>query len=214
MSRGAIAKKSREFDPEALLATIGEGRKARTRHRLTFGAKEWTGPSDLSGTAYLCWTDASLFLFVNVTDDVHAQTQRGDKSYLGDEVELMFDSDLRGDFYETTWDKDDSQFSLNPGNFADLVPQPFRYRPTAGQPRGIEMVAKPTGSSANYVVEAGIIWEELLTRPVAGQNYGLCLALNDNDHTDKAQEDTLVSHCEGLSVPNPTTWQSVTFVTP
>jgi len=28
MSPGAIAKKSREFDPEALLATVGEGRKA------------------------------------------------------------------------------------------------------------------------------------------------------------------------------------------
>jgi CRP-like cAMP-binding protein len=28
MSLGAVAKKSREFDPEALLATIGEGRKA------------------------------------------------------------------------------------------------------------------------------------------------------------------------------------------
>src|SRR5436190_20198497 len=28
MSTGAIAKKSREFDPEALLATVGEGRKA------------------------------------------------------------------------------------------------------------------------------------------------------------------------------------------
>src|SRR3989442_7913781 len=28
MSPSAVAKKSREFDPEALLATIGEGRKA------------------------------------------------------------------------------------------------------------------------------------------------------------------------------------------
>jgi len=28
MSPGAVAKKSRAFDPEALLATVGEGRKA------------------------------------------------------------------------------------------------------------------------------------------------------------------------------------------
>jgi len=28
MSPSAVAKKSREFDPEALLATIGEGRRA------------------------------------------------------------------------------------------------------------------------------------------------------------------------------------------
>jgi CRP/FNR family cyclic AMP-dependent transcriptional regulator len=28
MSPGAIVKKSREFDPEALLATVGEGRRA------------------------------------------------------------------------------------------------------------------------------------------------------------------------------------------
>lgn len=180
----------------------------------TFGASKWSGTPDLSGTANLCWTQSSLFMFVRVTDDVHAQTQRGADSWKGDEVELMFDSDLRGDFSNTVWNADDSQFSLNPGNFADLVPQPFRYRPTELQPRGVNMVAKSTGKNGDYVVEAEFTWEELLTRPTAGTNYGLCVALNDNDNTAKAQEDSLISHCTGLSVPDPTTWQTVTFASP
>jgi len=180
-------------------------------NQATYGGGAWSGAADLSGAATLCWTQSSLFMFVRVTDDVHAQTQRGVDSWKGDEVELMFDSDLRGDFFKDVWNEDDSQFSFNPGNFADLVPQPFRYRPTAGQPRGINMIAKSTGTNDDYVIEAEIAWEELLTRPTAGINYGLCVALNDNDNPAKAQEDTLVSHCASLHVSDPTTWQTVTF---
>ena len=177
----------------------------------TFGSSKWSGLPDQSGTVKVCWTQSSLFFFAHVVDDVHAQSQRGADSWKGDEVELMFDADLRGDFFADVWNSDDSQLSFNPGNFADLVPQPFRYRPTGGQPRGVNMVAKATGTSADYVIEAEITWEELLTRPTTVTNYGLCFAFNDNDSTSAAQEDSLVSHCAGLSVPDPTTYQTVTF---
>jgi hypothetical protein len=178
--------------------------------------KEWTGPADLGGTVKLCWTDSSLFVLVNVTDDVHFQTQSGENSYKGDEVELMFDADLRGDFYSATWDGDDTQLSLNPGDFGTLVPAAYRYRPPGGSPGNIRMDARAIGKTANYKVEAEIAWGELgSTRPANARNFGLCVAVSDADHPEKAPaEDTLVSHCAGLKVSDPTTWGSVTFVAP
>lgn len=177
--------------------------------------KEWAGADDLGGAAKLCWTADALYLMVNVTDNVHFQTQSGENSYLGDEVELLFDSDLRGDFYATLWNGDDNQLSLNPGDFKALPPSTYRYRPSAGPTNAVQIAAKETGGAANYRVEASIGWGELGNKPVNGQNYGLCVAVSDADHPDQPPaEDTLSSNCAGLSVSNPTTWGSVTFVNP
>src|SRR5262249_47693900 len=89
-------------------------------NQAVYGKAQWTGESDLSGPVEMCWTNNSLFFFARVTDDVHVQTQREGDAWKGDEIELMFDADLRGDFYDNTWDADDSQFSLSPGNFTNL----------------------------------------------------------------------------------------------
>ena len=177
--------------------------------------KEWSEPDDLGGEAKLCWTDDALYVLVDVTDNVHVQTQTGANSYLGDEVELLFDSDLRGDFYSTLWNGDDNQLSLNPGDFKSLAPSTYRYRPSAGPTNAVQIAAKETGGAANYRVEASIGWGELGSKPVSGQNYGLCVAVSDADHPDQPPaEDTLASNCAGLMVSNPTTWGSVTFVNP
>lgn len=177
--------------------------------------QEWAGASDLGGTARLCWTDESLYLLFDVVDDVHFQTQSGDNSYLGDEVELMFDSDLRGDFYKTSWDEDDHQLSLNPGDFKGLKPAVYRYQPVTGSVNAAKIAVKDLSDAGNYRLEASIGWGALGGQPVNNQNYGLCLALNDADHPDKPPaEDTLLSSCAGLAVSNPTTWGSATFVAP
>lgn len=178
----------------------------------TYGASEWAGPADLSGSARLCWNDSGLYLFVDVTDDIHAQDQRGETSWKGDEIEFLFDSDLRGDFYHDSWNNDDIQIGLSPGNFADLVPAPYLYHPTIGLPRGIEMSAVSTGMSGNYRLEAELLWDAALgIGPTAGQSFGMCVALSDNDHVGAAQQDSMVSHCARLKVSDPTTWITVTL---
>lgn len=177
----------------------------------TYGSSQWTGVADASGTASLCWTDGSLFVFVQVTDDQHVQTERGRTSWKGDEIEFLFDSDLRGDFYIDVWDGDDTQIGLSPGNFADLLPAPFKYHPAEGLAGGVDVSAAAIAQNGDYVLEAEILWEELLIKPTAGTNYGLCMALSDNDQAGRASQDSMVSHCKGLLVADPTTWQTVTF---
>lgn len=179
----------------------------------TYGASQWTGPADLSGSARLCWNDRGLYLFVDVTDDVHVQNQRGEMAWKGDEVEFQFDADLRGDFYHDSWDNDDIQIGLSPGNFADLAPASYLYHPTRGLPRGVEMSAAPTGTNGNYRLEAELLWDAALgtNRPAAGQSFGMCVALSDNDHVGAAQQDSMVSHCTRLKVTNPTTWITITL---
>jgi hypothetical protein len=178
----------------------------------TYGASEWTGPSDLSGYMRMCWNDSGLYLFVDVTDDVHVQDQRGDTSWKGDEVEFLFDANLHGDFYKDVWDGDDYQVGLNPGDFSVLAPVPYRFHPTGGLPRGVELFAAPTGTAGNYRLEAELLLEaELGIQLTAGQRYGLCVALSDNDHPGEASQDSMVSHCSRLLVTDPTTWITITL---
>lgn len=179
----------------------------------TYGSSEWSGAADLSGSARLCWNDKGLYLFVDVTDDVHVQDQRGETSWKGDEVEFLFDADLRGDFYHDSWNNDDIQLGLSPGNFADLVPAPYLYHPTIGLPRGVELDAESLGTAGGYRLEAELLWDAALgiNRPTAGQSFGLCVALSDNDHTNAAQQDSMTSHCIRLKVTDPSTWITVTL---
>jgi hypothetical protein len=179
----------------------------------TYGASEWSGAADLSGSARLCWNDSGLYLLVDVADDVHVQEQRGETSWKGDEVEFLLDTDLRGDFYHDTWNNDDFQLGLSPGNFADLAPASFLYHPSIDLPRGVEVDAERTDTAGSYRLEAGILWEATvgLSTPAAGQNFGMCLALSDNDHVGAAQQDSMTSHCTGLKVTDPTTWVTVTL---
>jgi hypothetical protein len=129
----------------------------------------------------------------------------------------MFDYDLRGDFAKTEWDADDSQISLNPGEFGTQLPAPYRYRPEPGAVDGVSLDARRNfgDEGEGYFLEAEIAWVVFGGKPVNGQNYGLCIALSDADHEDQPPaQDSLLSTCPGMITSNPTTWQSATFVNP
>ncbi len=176
----------------------------------TFGAVNWTGESDLSGLARLCWTSEALYLSVEVTDDALVQNQSGVTQYRGDEVELLFDTDLIGDFYDTVWNEDDIQFGLSPGNFVDRQPAVVRYEPDFSTSVDVTLAARrPIGTGGSYVLEAAVPWSTLGITPQTDQGYGLCLALSDNDLTAQDVQQSMVSHCVRLKVPDPTTWVTV-----
>jgi hypothetical protein len=176
----------------------------------TFGEDEWLGVNDLSGQARLCWTDANLYLAVEVEDDVHVQDQRGAASWQGDEVELVVDADLRGDYYDEVWNDDDTQLGLSPGDFGDLSPAAVEYHPSVQEDVGVQVAARqPLEAGGGYRLEAAIPWAVLGISPKEDTAYGLCVALSDDDHVGEAQQDSMVSHCPELAIADPTTWATV-----
>ena len=172
----------------------------------TFGRGQWTGVGDLSGEAQLCWTDTALYVAVDVTDDVRVQTQEGSTMWRGDEVELFLDGDLRGDFYSNIPSSDDVQLGLSPGNFENLSPSAVQYRPDV---RSADVTIAAQRTDSGYTLEAAVPWSLLRVQPAAGQVYGVCLALSDNDQVGQASQDSMVSHCPNLITNDPTTWSTI-----
>jgi len=180
----------------------------------TFGAGRWEGVDDLSGQVRMCWTSETLFLFVDVIDDTHVQTQEGSTQWQGDEIEIMFDAGLRGDFYDEQFSSDDTQIGLSPGDLADSPYSAIRYVPRPIEElENVEIEARrPIGPGGNYVFEAELPWAALgLSRIDADTPYGMCVALSDNDQVGESSQDSMVSHCPDLITNVPTTWANVFF---
>lgn len=173
-----------------------------------YGAEEWQGADDLAGEARLCWHEEGLHFAVTVTDDIHVQNQTGQTIWRGDGIELLFDGDLLGDFESQVVDDDDSHLGLSPGDFAASLPEAFVYRPEGTDAAPIAVGAQATGS-AGYVLEATVPWSVLRVTPQLGSAFGFCLSVTDNDHAGAANQDSMVSHCPGLIVDNPTTWATL-----
>ncbi|MCC6904514.1 MAG: hypothetical protein IT326_01645, partial [Anaerolineae bacterium] len=110
--------------------------------RAVYGNTRWTGPGDASADARACWTDTALVLGVSVTDDAHVQTEQGETAWQGDEIELLFDGDLRGDYYEARWNSDDVQIGLSPGDFAGLPPSAVRFHPALDESLALMLMAQ------------------------------------------------------------------------
>ncbi len=179
----------------------------------TYGEGEWQGAHDLSGEIRLCWNDTFLYFIANVADDIHVQREQGIRSYLGDEIEVLIDGDLFGDFYDDETSDDDNHFSFNPGNFSDLPPDVVMYVPYQDEDPGQAAIGarRPIGVGAGYMLEGAIPWGMTTAAPQTGRLIGLCIALSDNDHVETSQQDTMVSHCTNLRTPDPTSWATAQF---
>ena len=128
--------------------------------------------SDASATWKGIWTNAGLYLLVNVTDDVIFTDS--DTNYGADDsIEVLIDGDQsRWSGYDGS---NDYQFVFRPGDTTVRT--------------GISSVAATTGitftttttSSPGYRLEAVIPWALLGTTPDAGQTIGLDVSVNDDD---------------------------------
>jgi len=177
-----------------------------------FGADNWSGVDDASARFKICWTSEALFALAIVSDDVHVQTQTGATQWRGDEIELVFDAELREDFYSDRWDGDDFQFGLSPGDFDSLSPGAVQYEPVQRTVESLSVGAlRPIEVGGGYTLEARVPWVLLGVSPAVDAKYGFCLAVSDNDQVGEASQDSLVSHCSDLTVFNPTTWVTLTL---
>ena len=172
----------------------------------------WSNRSDLYGRFYIGWDADNLYLGVEVTDDVHVQTQSGLLLYRGDDVEVQIDADLLGDFYDSRWSSDDRQIGFSAGDLSSREPEAYIWLSAdQGQPGTmITVAARQTGGG--YTLETAIPWWALGGRPPIEAPVGFCVSLSDNDVPGTEQQQTLISSVPTRKWSDPTTWGTLILV--
>lgn len=175
--------------------------------QIVFGPANWAGTGDQSGSVTLGWDTNNLYLFVVVTDDVHAQTQPGELLYRGDSLELQLDADLPTDFSEPRINADDFQLGLSPGSNRDN-PEAYLWNPVErrGVPAGLAIVSRSTGGAGGYALEAAIPWTMYGVTPAPGLHFGFALNSSDNDNPGEAVQQSMISTVITRTLLDPTTW--------
>jgi hypothetical protein len=168
--------------------------------------ENWTGLEDHSAVFAVGWDEAYLYLALRVTDDVYVQTQTGETLFRGDSVELLFDTNLAGDFDDTTLNGDDYQLGLSAGANR-ITPEAYLWFPTGQRGRAeVLLIPRPDGANHGYLIEAGIPWTLLAVAPVPGTQLGFALSSSDNDTPASAEQQSMLSTEASRRLTDPTTW--------
>jgi len=180
-----------------------------------YNAEGWDGSADLTAVWHLAWDSDNLYVGVEVTDDIHVQTQTGNQIFRGDSVDMQLDTDRATD-YAPRLSPDDFQVNLSPGNFTDLPPSAFLFRGTddnqildAPGQHSIVVAAQPV--EGGYVLEAAIPWRDLEKVPEPDLIVGLALNANDNDTPGTAVQEVMMSHVATRTLRDPTGWGTLTL---
>jgi hypothetical protein len=179
---------------------------------VVYGKANWSGEDDLRASYRVAWDNTFLYIAVKVVDDEYVQNQTGENIYKGDSVEILLDTDIKGDFNSVKLSLDDYQIGISPGvDTPGYNMEAYRWYPAslAGSLHGIEMavIAIP----GLYRLEAAIPWTALGVIPVQGMHFGFALSASDNDKVTGAVQQTMVSSAPGRVLTDPTSWGDLTL---
>jgi hypothetical protein len=179
-----------------------------TMSYFAWGKANWTGHADLEGVYAVAWDNNYLYIGTKVTDDTYTQNNTGDQMYVGDDIELLIDTNLLGDFYTTTLNSDDYHLGLSAGNPAKGIPaSAYLWNPSNVKgTRSQVIMSTQFESSTIYRIEAAIPWSMLGVTPYSGMRLGFAVCVDDNDNVTDYKKVTMMSSANGLAVFNPTTW--------
>ncbi|MEX0776737.1 MAG: sugar-binding protein [Phycisphaeraceae bacterium] len=179
----------------AQIKTLAEHRLSGKDHVIR-SPKFYSGPADSSASLRMAWDDKALYLLVDVADDAFYQKWSDAESWRGDSLQLAFAVSRRDD-PKAGFDAD------RPSELAvALTPQgPQVYRnmtfDVIGVPNGAipESQAKATIRQTERGLEYAVVlsWASLgLERaPIAGQQLGIALTVNDADAADQKDPSAL-----------------------
>ena len=180
---------------------------------VVFGASNWSGTSDLSGSLMVAWDDYNLYLAATVVDDVYAPNPSGRYLYQGDDIEVQLDTKLSSDYYVQTLSADDFQVGVSPGS-----PDPgsglqvYLWYPRSIEGHRNQVIAAAVATSDGYRVEVKIPWSVYNLTPVKDRRYGFAFSISDNDRTDQHVQQSMISTNPYRMLTNPTTWNEFILV--
>ncbi len=167
----------------------------------------WTGPSDLSANVMVGWDNQNLYIGAHVNDNIYVQRETGDQIFLGDSLEILFDTNLAGDLKDNKMSDDDYQLGISPGS-PNPGANPFLYlwypQYVAGDRPEAKVAARAV--TGGYEVEAAIPWMVLNLQPQAGAYYGFAFSVSDNDLPGQSVQQKMISTVQKRYLTDPTTW--------
>ncbi len=180
---------------------------------VVYGAANYSGASDLSGTFRIGWDYRALYVAVQVVDDHLVQNEHGAAIYKGDDVEIQLDTNLYGDFYINAINGDDYQIGLSPGSPPGTAPEAYLWYPP-GKARALPEVDIGVKLTADgYVLEAAIPWTIIGFKPYPGLKMGFAISISDDDDPTQAVQQTMLSN-DPYRTLLPTSWGTLVFYDP
>ena len=190
---------------------------------VVYGANNWTGESDCSGTVVAGWDEDYLYLGVRVKDDKYVQEAVKEQIYLGDSIEILFDRYVSADYYLQAMTADDYQIGISPGRYGIETcyvisgkvmtgctpepPQAYMWFPKAEAGKKTEIKIGALESGQGYQVEFKIPWDLLgVANPNVGDHYGFAISISDNDKAGTLNQQTMVSNVSTRFYADPTSW--------
>lgn len=169
--------------------------KDRLHFQITRASDAYKGPMDLSARAAVALDEDNLYVAVAVNDDVHWQEYIGEESWVGDGIQLGFDTTLgRGD---NGYLENDHEIRLL---YVDGKAILHRSKGRTGQHRGPITGARCSvrRGGAVTVYEAAIPREAILPfAPDMWPKMGFNIVVNDNDGKDFRKRESRLELREG-----------------
>lgn len=174
---------------------------------LVYGGANWSGAADLQASYRAAWDANYLYLAVKVHDNIYAQNATGANLYLGDSLEVLFDSNLLGDLNDHALGEDDFQLGISPGfGSVEGAREAYLWFPRSRMSAQSGVIIAAVRQDGITRVEAAIPWNVFGVVPAAGQRYGFAVSASDNDDTAQNLQQSMVSSVPTRVLVDPTTW--------
>lgn len=200
----------------SLDADLGEWEvKSYPVNHVVFGKDRWDGGNDLTGNLMAAWDDDYLYLGIWVVDNRYVQNASGEALFLGDSLEVLFDADVAGDFYDRRLSQDDFQLGISPGSpVPGQDPEAYLWFPKSQAGRRSKVQIAAAATTNDYSVEVAIPWSIFGILPGRGLHFGFVFSISDNDNLDKDVQQSMVSNLPARVLTDPTTWGDLTLTRP
>jgi hypothetical protein len=170
------------------------------------------GTTSETATFAFKWDSENLYLAVDVLDGTYYQEAGpGANMYKGDSLEILLDTNLKGDYCDTSMSSDDYQLGISAGSGA-TSPAAWLWYPAAKA--GAKVIyasasVTPAGwaTTTGWVMITKIPWNIFGITPAGGEYYGFALSVSDDNHAGLVQQDGMISTDPNRTYPsNPTLW--------
>lgn len=170
-----------------------------TSEQVLSGRSAWQDPSDLSAAARFAWDAKSLYLAINVADDVFERNCPIKQGYNSDGMEFFIGTSM----------KENRQIFLAAGMPTGQYKQAQAWCKQTQDDAEIQIQSKQTASG--YVMEAAIPWQAVFPdfQPAVGKKLIMSFQICDSDQAGASTEKTIVWQGSAGNWLNPERWGNV-----